>query len=206
MSILEKNSIRAALRGHVIVPMISPLAPSGGLDLPATFRVADHSLGGGCQGLLVGGTNGEGPSLATALRIAQIEAVAARAAGRGMVYAGVGATAFDDAVEIGRAGLRAGAVAVVAHPPPCFIINAAEIEAYYLKLIDAIGGPFFIYNMPLTTGVSIPLDVVGRLGAHPLVMGIKDSEGDAERQERLAAAHRGRADFTVFCGAMAHSA
>ncbi|OAM90968.1 dihydrodipicolinate synthase family protein [Termitidicoccus mucosus] len=206
MAILEKGRIRAALRGHVIVPMISPLTPSGKPDLTATFRVADHIIGGGCQGLLVGGTNSEGPLLALAHRIAQIEAVVEHIAGHGMVYAGIGATAFDDAVELGRASLRSGAVAVVAHPPPCFIINTAEIEAYYLKLIDAVDGPFFIYNMPLTTGISIPLDVIGRLSTHPLVMGIKDSEGDAERQALLAAMHKDRADFTVFCGAMAHSA
>ncbi len=85
MAIFEKGSIRAALRGHVIVPMISPLTLSGELDLMATFRLADHIIDGGCQGLLVGGTNSEGPSLALARRIAQIEAVVEHTAGHGMV-------------------------------------------------------------------------------------------------------------------------
>lgn len=206
MKILEKTNIRAALRGHVIVPMLSPLASPGGADNGAACRLADHIVGGGCHGLLLGGTNGEGPSLAVDQRILQIETIIAHTAGRGMVYAGIADTCFDDAVKIGRASLRAGAAAVVAHPPPCFIINAAETEAYYLKLVEAVGGPFFIYNMPLTTGISIPLEVVERLSRHPLVLGIKDSEGNGERQQRLAETHKDRADFAVFCGAMAHSA
>lgn len=206
MTTLNKNNIRATLHGHAIVPMISPLTSSAEPDLPATCHLADHILKGGCQGLLAGGTNGEGPSFSLSQRIRQIEALVAHTARRGMVYAGIADTCFDNAVKLARASLRAGAVAVVAHPPPCFIINGAEIEAYFLKLIKAVDGPFFIYNMPITTGISIPLDVIDRLSRHPLVFGIKDSEGNLDRQIALASAHGHRPDFAVFCGAMAHSA
>lgn len=206
MKHFQKSNIRETLRGHVIVPMISPVTSNLEPDLQASCRVANHILSGGCQGILLGGTNGEGPSFTARQRIAQLHAVAQHVCGRGLVYAGISSTSFAEAVEIGRESLRAGAVAVVAHPPPCFIVNAIEIEAYYLRLIDAVGGPFFIYNMPITTRISIPLDVIDSLSRHPLVLGIKDSEGDADRQEQLAAAHKTRADFAVFCGAMAHSA
>jgi 4-hydroxy-tetrahydrodipicolinate synthase len=199
----EKSSIRARLRGSVVVPMVTPVRADLTPDAVAAGRVADYILAGGCQGLMAGGTNGEGPSLPARHRIAHVAAVAAHVGARGFVFAGIGAASFADAVEIGRASLAAGAAAVVAHPAPYFSPNSAELEAYYCRLIDAIGGPFFLYNIPVTTRVSIPLEVVERLSRHPLVLGIKDSEGDATRQEQLARTHAGRADFTVFCGATA---
>jgi 4-hydroxy-tetrahydrodipicolinate synthase len=91
---------------------------------------------------------------------------------------------------------------VVAHPAPYFAANPGELEVYYMKLADAIGAPLFLYNIPITTHLSIPLDVVDRLSRHALIVGIKDSEPDAARQETLARAHAGRADFTVFCGSV----
>lgn len=205
MSPLVKSAIRQTLRGYVIVPMITPITPSGDPDASAARRLADHILGGGCQGLMAGGTNGEGPSFSVRQRLAHIETTAAHAGSRGRVFAGIGSAAFADAVELGRASLAAGAAAVVIHPAPYFSSNPAELEAYYLRLIEAIGGPLFLYNIPATTRVSIPLDVVERLSRHPLVLGIKDSEGDAARQQQLADMHKHRADFTVFCGSAAFS-
>jgi dihydrodipicolinate synthase/N-acetylneuraminate lyase len=39
--------------------------------------------------------------------------------------------------------------------------------------------------MPMTTGISIPLDAVEKLLGHPKVAGIKDSENNPKRHEEL---------------------
>ena len=63
-----------------------------------------------------------------------------------------------------------------------------------------------MYNILATTHMSIPEDVVQRLADHPRIVGLKDSERDADRLCRLAAFARDRADFAFFCGCAAFSA
>jgi dihydrodipicolinate synthase/N-acetylneuraminate lyase len=67
-------------------------------------------------------------------------------------------------------------------------------------LLDGVLGPFLLYNMPMTTQVSIPLDAVEKLLGHPKLAGIKDSENNPERLEELLQRYGGKKDFSVFIG------
>lgn len=57
-----------------------------------------------------------------------------------------------------------------------------------------------LYNMPMTTGVSIPLEAVARLLGHPKLAGIKDSENNPGRHEELLRRFSGKSHFSVFIG------
>jgi 4-hydroxy-tetrahydrodipicolinate synthase len=57
-----------------------------------------------------------------------------------------------------------------------------------------------LYNIPATTKVSIPLDVIDKLSEHPNIIGIKDSERSIERMDLLAKQYKDRQDFTIFNG------
>ena len=57
-----------------------------------------------------------------------------------------------------------------------------------------------MYNIPMTTRVSIPLEVIGELVGHPRFVGLKDSENDAQRHAELLRRFGGRADFSLFSG------
>jgi 4-hydroxy-tetrahydrodipicolinate synthase len=57
-----------------------------------------------------------------------------------------------------------------------------------------------LYNMPTTTGVSIPLDAVAELLGHPKLAGLKDSENNPQRHEELLQRFGGKKDFSVFIG------
>ncbi|MGH3744515.1 MAG: dihydrodipicolinate synthase family protein, partial [Mycobacteriales bacterium] len=55
------------------------------------------------------------------------------------------------------------------------------------------------YNIPVYTGIRIAPDLVGRLAAHPSVLGIKDSSRDMEYLQEVVYATAG-ADFRVLTG------
>ena len=72
---------RDALRG-VIPPMNSPLTPSFDVDVAAVDRVVNHILAGGCPGLFVLGSLGEGAWFNTAQRSAIVGSTVRSARGR----------------------------------------------------------------------------------------------------------------------------
>ncbi|TAK91920.1 MAG: dihydrodipicolinate synthase family protein [Verrucomicrobia bacterium] len=181
----------------VVVPMVTPVNGHGALDEPAVDRLVDFLLAGRVNGVFVLGTTGEGTAVPHEYRRRIVERTAARVRGRAKVYAGLGGL-FPHEITSGNQYLRAGADAIVAHPPQAYPVR--DLPAWFGSLLDGLEGPLIIYNIPQIAGVSIPLEQVGALAGHPNLIGIKDSENNPKRLEELMARFGGREDFTIFVG------
>lgn len=188
----------------VIVPLVTPATAEGRLDEAFAERLVAHVTGGGC-GVLVAGTTGEVASLPESARRRYVEIAVRVAAGRAPVLACIAHNCFENAVALGRAHLEAGADAVVAMLPNFFKLEPAEMQAYFAQLAAAIPGPVYLYNMPATTGMSVPIEVLQALADTPNIAGLKDSETTPGRREAVANALGGRSDFSLFMGSAAGS-
>ncbi|MFL7793280.1 MAG: dihydrodipicolinate synthase family protein [Anaerolineae bacterium] len=204
----DENAERTGSARHlsphhgVTVPMVTPVTPDGSLDEPAVRRVVDHMVAGGVHGIFVLGTTGENTSVPLAMRERLVAAAVKHVAGRARTYAGVSANCLADSVAVAKACAPLGVDAVVAHLPTYYELNAEEQFAYFNALVDRIDLPLVLYDIPVTTHMTIPVEVVERLSRHPNVVGIKDSSGDIGRLtvllERLGDS---RPDFAVIVGA-----
>jgi 4-hydroxy-tetrahydrodipicolinate synthase len=188
----------------VIVPLVTPVNADGSLDEPAAARLVDHLASNGC-GMLVLGTTGEVASLPAALRQRYVEIAVRVAAKRTPVFACPASNCVSFSIETANQYLAAGVDAVVGILPNYFKLEPAEMLAYFERLADGIRGPLMIYNMPATTGMSIPLYVIEELSHRANITGLKDSEGTAGRYEQVAQRFGGRPDFALFMGIAAHS-
>ena len=181
----------------VIVPMITPVTAAGGLDEGAVDRLVDFLIAGGVDGIFVMGTTGESASLPHPLRRSLVERTVARVRGQAKVYAGLG-DLYPKDVASGNDYLQAGAQAVVARPPVSFPIE--KLLPWFQSLLAEVDGPLMLYNIPSTTNVSIPLEVVSELVGHPKLLGIKDSENSLKRLEETLKRFGGKPDFAIFVG------
>lgn len=183
----------------IIVPMSTPFTATGQLDEVAAARMvarlAENSLG-----VFVLGTTGEAPSVPASQRERLVEIAVVTAAGRVPVYGGIGADCVSASIAMGNRYLALGVDAVVSLLPSYYLLNAAEMEACLAQIAGEISGPVLIYNMPQTTRMSLPLDVIDRLSARPNVVGLKDSEGTPGRLEAVAERFAGRPNFSIFMG------
>src|SRR5436190_5212609 len=180
-----------------VVPMVTPVTTDGELDELAVDRLVDFLLAGGVEGIFVLGTTGEGGAVPRASRRRLVERTAARVKGRARIYAGIG-DAHPDEVATGNDFLQVGADVLVARPPVSFPVD--ELLPWYRSLLAGVNGPLIIYNMPSTTNVSIPLDVIAELVGHPRLAGIKDSENNPKRHEELLRRFGPQPGFAVFIG------
>ena len=188
----------------VIVPLVTPITPGGQLDEPAAARLVDHLASNGC-GMLVLGTTGEVASLPLHLRKRYVEIAVKTAAKRTPVFACPASNCVPVTIDSANEYLAAGVDAVVGILPNYFKLDPSEMLAYFERLAEGIRGPLMIYNMPATTGMSIPLDVIDAISRRPNVTGLKDSEGTEGRREAVAKRFGGRPDFSLFMGIAAHS-
>jgi len=192
--------MRKRLKYHgAVVPLVTPFTADGNLDEPALHRLIDSQIAGGVEGIFVLGTTGEGVHVPKAARRQMVAQTVKRVDGRAVVFAGLGDIRSADLTEANEF-LRSGADAVVAHPPISENVVPEDLVVWYKKLLDGIEGPLVLYNMPMTTKVSIPLDAVEKLLGHPRLAGIKDSENNPQRLEELLQRYGGKQDFSVFIG------
>jgi len=184
----------------VVVPLVTPVTTDGQLDLAALDRLIEFQIAGGVDGLLLLGTTGEGPSVPRPLRRPFIERAIATARQRLRLYVNVTGNSLADTLVEAKDCCALGADAIVALPPFYFPPRSTELTAWFRALLDGSPGPVLLYNIPATTRVSIPLEVIGELIGHPQFAGLKDSENDAQRHAELLRRFGGRADFSLFCG------
>lgn len=196
MSQTKANNPRFRPHG-VVVPMVTPVTDTGSLDEAAVDRLVGFLVAGGVDGIFVLGTTGEGVSVPPSFRRQLVKRAVARTRGRVRVYAGIG-DAHPGEITAGNEFFEAGVDALVSRPPTSFPAN--RLLSWYESLLAGLRGPLLLYNMPSTTKLSIPLNVVEALAAHPKVAGIKDSENNAKRLEELLRQLGGKPDFAIFVG------
>jgi len=184
----------------VIVPMITPFTATGDVDEAAVGRVVDYLAAGGMDGLFLVGTTGESASM-TARQKRDLVAAAIKAnRGRLGIYAGISSNVLEESVQAARDYAELGVDALFVLPPSFYPVPEAALEEWFRQLLDRVPLDLLLYNIPLTTHLSIPMAVVERLAGHPRLLGMKDSEPDIERLRIALAIAKRHAGFHVLVG------
>jgi dihydrodipicolinate synthase/N-acetylneuraminate lyase len=162
-----------------IAAVVTPLRDGGArVDQGAIEPLAGLVAAGGCDGVLVAGTTGEGILLAPAERRALAEAWIAAAPSGLDVAVHVGAQTTADTVALAEHAAAAGAAAVAVIGPPYFALDDDELHAHFDAAIAACAPtPAYLYEFRDRTGYAVAPAVVGRLrDAHPSLSGMKVSD------------------------------
>ncbi len=180
--------------------MVTPFTANRELDEKAVCRLIEHILSGGGNGIFVLGTTGEALSMPFSMRKQLISLAAKEVGEKGLFYTGIADNCLEHSLELAQYSHDCGVDAVVAHPPFYYPVNGEVFYEYYEELANRVKCPLLIYNIPQTTNVSVPLDVLQKLHEHPNIIGIKDSENNPERLSELNRRLGGKEDFSILIG------
>ena len=183
----------------VVVPMVTPFTKNGSLDESAGVRILEHVLEGGAYPFLLG-TTGESASIPFGTRIKFVRSVLKNRARNTYVYVGISDTCIENSIRLAETFIDLGVDVLVAHLPAYYPITADQMLSYYETLADRSPGPVMIYNVVLTTKMSVPLNIVEKLSHHPNIIGMKDSERDIDRMKASAELFANRKDFSILLG------
>lgn len=182
--------------GTNLVAMVTPMHPDGTISDPGLAGLVDHLLDTGCDGLVVGGTTGESPTLTDAEAAGLVRAVAVRAGNRARVIAGIGT--YDTAASVRRAreAEAAGADALLLVCPYYSRPTQAGVIAHCVAVADATDLPVMLYDVPARTGIAMAADTLAELAGHPRILAVKDAKGDLFE----AVAVMARTALAYYCG------
>jgi 4-hydroxy-tetrahydrodipicolinate synthase len=164
-----------------IPALVTPMQADGAVDFPAWDRLLDFHVAEGTDGVVVGGTTGESPTLETAEVVELVRRAKARLAGRMPVIAGSGTNSTAKSIELSRALAAAGADGLLTVVPYYNRPTQEGMFRHFSAIADSVQRPVILYNVPGRTACDLLPETVVRLSAHPRIAGIKEATGDLAR-------------------------
>ena len=173
------------ISGGVWPAAVTPMTPEGAIDWPGLARLLAHFEAEGCAGVVLAGTNGEGPSLSAIEKRDLLREAQAMKGGLGVIL-GLATCSLSEAQWLASQAGKWGADGLLALPP-FFFRSASEagIEAWLLAVMDEASCPVLVYENPGACGVSLSTECLARLAQHPMCGGLKDSSGATHRLDEL---------------------
>jgi 4-hydroxy-tetrahydrodipicolinate synthase len=170
----------------VIPYLVTPIDTEGRIKDDVLGRLCDDLIKSGVHGLTPLGSTGEFAYLNATQRQRVVEVTVEAAAGRVPVIVGVASTATADAIAQAKACQRAGADGILAVLETYFPLDDDGVESYFRAIADAVDLPMVIYTNPNFQKSHLSVEVIGRLSAHPNVIGLKDASSNTGRLLSIA--------------------
>ncbi|MFC6163248.1 4-hydroxy-tetrahydrodipicolinate synthase [Lactiplantibacillus dongliensis] len=182
----------------LMTAMVTPFDDQQKLADDRLHSLIEHLLAHGTQGLIVGGTTGEAPTLTDDEKIDLLTKTAKIVAGRVPIVAGTGSNSTAATIAFTKRvsqieGITAALVVVPYYNKP----NQAGMIAHFTAVADQGGLPVIIYNIPGRVIVKMDVDTVLELAKNPNIIGIKQC---ASMEEFGALVEQAPADFLVYTG------
>ena len=139
----------------VVVPMVTPVTAEGDIDVAAVARIIENFAQNNVSALIMG-TTGEGNSVSVEGGVKMIEAAARTANGRITIYAGLAGNCISEQKAAAEKFIAAGADVIAATLPCYYALTPDQMYGYYKEMADFLTVPLMLYNITITTHMSIP--------------------------------------------------
>lgn len=151
-------------------------------------------------GYVIGGSNGEAVSLSVEERVELVARARQVVPNDRLVIAGAGAESTRASIELAQRMAEAGADAVIVVTPHYYRpqLTASALTEHYQRIAEAAPVPVVLYNVPVYTGLDLPVESVRQLAQHPNIVGIKESGGNVAKIAEMVSGTP--QDFQVLAG------
>lgn len=192
--------------GGVYAAAVTPIADDLSLIRDSIPELLGFLARRGCDGALLMGTTGEGPSLSMVEReqILKAGVLVRQDYSNFRLLAGTGTPSLEDTISLTRTAFDYGFEGVVVLPP-YYYRNASfsGLLTWFRTVIKKAvpeNGSLFGYHIPATSGVPLSAELLLRLRDEfpTRICGLKDSSGDPEHTRQICL--QMGADFLVMVG------
>ncbi|OZE74296.1 4-hydroxy-tetrahydrodipicolinate synthase [Rhodococcus sp. 15-649-2-2] len=186
----------SSIFGTNVVAMVTPMHPDGTIDRAGVDALLVHLLSTGCDGVVVGGTTGEAPTLTSHELSGLITQAREHSNDAFRVIAGLGTNDTAAGMDMARSAAAAGADALLISAPHYSRPTQAGIVAHIVDIAGAGGLPVMMYDVPARTGIAIEQATLIELSRHPSIRAVKDAKGDLYEAMTVMAS----TELAYYCG------
>jgi len=164
----------------LITAIKTPYTSSGEVDFLTYDILVQKQIDAGVDGIVVGGTTGEGHLLSWEEHLILIAHSVHKFGAQLLIIGNTGSNNTAEAIKATQNGFAAGMDATLQINPYYGRTSTAGVIDHLTRTLEI--GPAFIYNVPGRTGQDLTPDIIETLAKHKNFIGVKECGGN----ERIA--------------------
>lgn len=185
--------------GRLLTAMVTPFDEYGQISWSDVTRIVNKLINDGSDGIVVGGTTGESPTLSHDEKEAVFRRVTEIVDGRATVIAGTGSNATHASVELTKRAEQCGVDGIMLVVPYYNKPSQVGLYEHFRTIASETTLPVMLYNVPGRTVTNMEPDTVVRLAEDvPNIKSIKEASGDMVQVTDII--HRTPENFLVYSG------
>lgn len=170
----------------IYTALITPFDKNGTIDMSCFHALLESQIQSGVQGVVVGGTTGEAPTLSEKEFLNLLSVAISQCKGSCQVLAGVGSNATHKVIQLAHHAESCGVDGLMVVSPYYNKPSHAGLFKHFSAIHQQTSTPIMLYNHPGRTGVDLTDDTVLALFQLPRIVSLKDATGDLSRYLSLA--------------------
>ncbi|MEO2280014.1 4-hydroxy-tetrahydrodipicolinate synthase [Pseudoalteromonas pernae] len=167
-------------QARVITAIKTPYNDAGEICLKTFDELVERQIAAGVEGIVVGGTTGEGQLMNWEEHLMLIAHSVSSFSQRLVIIGNTGSNNTREAIKATEYGFATGMHAALQINPYYGRTSQAGLLEHFNRVLDI--GPAFIYNVPGRTGQDLTPDFIANIASHKHFIGMKECGGN----ERIA--------------------
>jgi 4-hydroxy-tetrahydrodipicolinate synthase len=164
--------------GRLLTAMITPFDERGEVDYRQARALARGLIDSGSDGLVIGGTTGESPSMSDQEKIRLFAEVKEEVGDDAAVIAGTTDNNHRKSIELSQEAERVGVDGLLLTVPAYNKPPQDGLYAHFRAIAQATQLPGLLYNVPSRTSLNMTAETTLRLAEIDNIVGVKEASSD----------------------------
>ena len=171
--------------GRLLTAMVTPFDEEGEIDYTKARKLARALLDSGSDGLVIGGTTGESPSMSDDEKIRLFAEVKEEVGEEAAVIAGTTDNNHRKSVELSVEAEKVGADGLLLTVPAYNKPSMEGLYQHFKAIAEATSLPGILYNVPSRTSLNMDEATTLRLAEIDNIVGVKEASSDPVQITRI---------------------
>ena len=171
--------------GRLLTAMVTPFNEEGEIDYGQARKLARGLIDSGSDGLVIGGTTGESPSMSDDEKVRLFAEVKEEIGDRGTVIAGTTDNNHRKSVELSKEAESVGADALLLTVPAYNKPQQDGLYQHFKTIAESTSLPGVLYNVPSRTALNMTAETTLRLAKIDNIVGVKEASSDHVQITRI---------------------
>ena len=164
--------------GRLLTAMITPFDEEGEIDYGQARKLATGLVNSGSDGLVIGGTTGESPSMSEDEKLRLFGEVKEEVGDRAAVVAGTTDNNHRRSIEVSKEAERIGVDGLLLTVPAYNKPSQEGLYHHFKAIAEATSLPGLLYNVPSRTALNMTAETTLRLAEIENIIGVKEASSD----------------------------
>ncbi|CAM4190081.1 4-hydroxy-tetrahydrodipicolinate synthase [Pseudoalteromonas byunsanensis] len=170
------RTIQTIKQASLITAIKTPYTMGGDIDLQTYDALVEAQIAAGVDGIIVGGTTGEGQLMNWEEHLMLIAHSVNKFSDKLVIVGNTGSNNTREAIKATEYGFASGMDAALQINPYYGRTSIEGLKTHFQRVLDI--GPAFIYNVPGRTGQDLTPDIIEPLAKHENFIGVKECGGN----------------------------